>query len=64
MGVVRESSSPYVSPYFVVVKKKGGNNKVYVDYRKLNKLIVFDPESMPTADWGSIPEIEWWQLLF
>ena len=49
MGVIRESSSPYASPV-VVVKKKDNTNRVRVDYRKLNKLTVFDPEPMPTAE--------------
>ena len=49
MGVIRESSSPYASPV-VVVKKKDNTNRVCVDYRKLNKLIVFDPDPMPTAE--------------
>ena len=48
MGVIRESTSPYSSPV-VVVKKKDNTNKVCVDYRKLNKLTVVDPEPMPTA---------------
>ena len=51
MGVIRESSSPYVLPVVhVVVKKKDNPNRVCVDYRKLNKLTVFDPEPMPTAE--------------
>ena len=49
MGVIRESSSPYASPV-VVVKKKDNTNRVCVDYRKLNKLTVFDPEPMPAAE--------------
>ena len=49
MGVIRESSSPYASPV-VVVKKKDNTNWICVDYRKLNKLSVFDPEPMPTAE--------------
>ena len=48
MGVIRESSSPYASP-MVVVKKKDGSNRVCIEYRKLNKLTVFDPEPMPAA---------------
>ena len=49
MGVKRESSSPYASPT-VVVKKKDNTNQVCVDYRRLNKLTVFDPEPLPTAE--------------
>ena len=49
MGVIRESDSPYASPV-VVVNKKDNTNRVCVDYRKLNKLTVIDPEPMPTAE--------------
>ena len=48
MGVTRESNSPYSSPV-VVVKKKDGSNRVCVDYQKLNKLTVFEPEAIPVA---------------
>ena len=34
----------------MIVKKSDGSNRVCVDYRKLNKLIVFDLEPMPTAE--------------
>ena len=43
MGVVRPSTSPYVSP-IVMVKKKDGSNRVCVDFRKLNKITEVDPE--------------------
>ena len=33
----------------MVVKKKDNANRVCVDYRKLNKLTVVDPEPLPTA---------------
>ena len=49
MGVIRESTSLYASPV-VVVKKKDNTNRVCVNYRKLNKLTVFDPRPMPTAE--------------
>ena len=49
MGVIRESGSPYASPV-VVVKRKDNTNRICVDYRRLNKLTVFDPEPMPTAE--------------
>ena len=34
----------------MVVKKKDSTNRICVDYRKLNKLTVFDPEPTPTAE--------------
>ena len=37
MGVVRPSTSSYVSS-IVMVKKKDGSNRVCVDFRKLNKI--------------------------
>ena len=49
MGIIRESSSPYAS-LVVVLKNIGNTNRVCVDYRKLNKLTVFDPEPMPTVE--------------
>ena len=48
MGVIKESRSPYASPV-VVVKKKDNTNRICVDYRRLNKLTLFDPKPMPTA---------------
>ena len=48
MGVIRESKSPYASP--VVVVLKDGTNRVCVDYRKLNRLTVFDPAPGNTAE--------------
>jgi len=49
MGVITESSSPYASPA-VVVKKKDNTKLICVDFRRLNKLTVFDPEPMLTAE--------------
>ena len=49
MGVIRESTSPYSSPV-VVVKKKDNTNRVCVDYRKLNKLTVVNPEPIPAVE--------------
>ena len=49
MGVVRSSTSPYLSP-IVMVKKKDGSNRVSVDIRKLNKIMEVDPEPMTTAE--------------
>ena len=47
--IVRESSSPYASP-LVIVKKKDGSNQICVDYRKLNRITVTDPEPMTAAE--------------
>ena len=49
MGVVRPSTSPYVSA-IVMVKKKDGSNRVCVDFRKLNKITEVDPEQKTTAE--------------
>ena len=46
LGVIEPSSSPYASP-IVLVRKPDGTNRVCVDFRKLNKITVFDPEPMP-----------------
>ena len=49
MGVIRESSSPYASPV-VIVKKKDKTNRVCMNYRRLNKLTIFDPEPMLSGE--------------
>ena len=48
LGIIRPSASPYASPV-VTVRKKDGTHRVCIDYRKLNKLTVFDPEPMTSA---------------
>jgi len=45
-GVIEPSTAPYASP-IVVVKKSDGSNRICIDFRKLNKVTVFDPEPMP-----------------
>jgi hypothetical protein len=45
-GIVEPSDSPYAAP-IVLIKKKDQSLRVCVDYRGLNKEIVFDPVPMP-----------------
>ena len=49
LGIIRESNSPFAF-LIVIVKKKNGSDRICVDYRKLNKLTVADPEPMITAE--------------
>ena len=49
LDIKRESDSPYASP-IVIVKKPDGSNRFCIDYRKLNKIAVFDPEPNPIAE--------------
>ena len=46
---MRPLTSPYTSPKFMV-KRKGGSNRVCIDFRKLNKITEADPEPMTTAE--------------
>jgi len=45
-GIIEPSTAIYASP-IVVVKKPDGSDRICIDYRKLNKITVFDPEPMP-----------------
>jgi hypothetical protein len=48
-GVVRKSNSQYSIPAFLVPKPSGGYRMV-VDYRLLNKVVVFDAFPMPSVE--------------
>jgi len=48
MGIIRQSS-PYASPV-VIIKKTDRSNRICVDFRKLNKVTVFDLEPMVCVD--------------
>ena len=49
MGGVRPSTSPYASP-IIMVKKKDGSNRVFMNFRKLKKITEVDPKQMITAE--------------
>jgi len=46
LGLVEYSMSPYSTP-MIAVKKKDGSNRLCLDFRKINKITVFDAEPMP-----------------
>jgi len=49
LGIIEKSDSPYTSP-LLMVKKKDGRNRPVIDFRRLNKITVFDAEPMPNVD--------------
>lgn len=49
LGIIEESESQYASP-IVLVRKKDGSNRFCIDFRKLNKIALFDPEPIPNSD--------------
>lgn len=48
-GVIEQSNSPYCSP-IVIEKKKDGSIGFCIDFRTINKITVFDAETIPNAD--------------
>lgn len=48
-GIIEPSTSPYTSP-IVIVKKKDGSNRFCIDLRTINRITVFDAETIPCAD--------------
>ncbi|XP_071476579.1 uncharacterized protein [Diadema antillarum] len=49
LGVIEKSNSPYSSP-IVIVKKSDGSNRFCIDFRRLNRVTVFDAEPLPNAE--------------
>ena len=48
-GITRRSSSPYASPIAVDIKKDK-TIRLCIDFRRLNRITVFDAEPIPTLD--------------
>ncbi|GFO34101.1 retrovirus-related pol polyprotein from transposon 297 [Plakobranchus ocellatus] len=48
-GIISKSTSPYASPITVVMKKDGAI-RLCLDFRKLNKITIFDAEPIHTLD--------------
>ena len=55
MGIIKPSDEPYASP-LVLVKKPDGTFRVCVNFKDLNKITVFDPEPMMSADDTFFPD--------
>ena len=49
LGVIERCESPYAHP-IVMVKKKDNTYRFCIDFRKLNKITVFNPEPTPNPD--------------
>jgi len=49
MGVIERSEAAYASP-LVLLKKADGSYRIWVNFKELNKITVFDPEPMMSPD--------------
>lgn len=63
-GVIRESESPFSSP-IVVVKKKNGDIRLCIDYRKLNLQTIKDAYPLPNLEesFSALSGAKWFSVL-
>ena len=63
-GVIRESESPFSSP-IVVVRKKNGDVRLCIDYRKLNLQTVKDNYALPNLEesFAALTGSRWFSVL-
>ncbi|KAK7925830.1 hypothetical protein WMY93_008140 [Mugilogobius chulae] len=63
-GVIRESQSPFSSP-IVVVRKKNGDVRLCIDYRKLNLQTVKDAYALPNLEesFSALTGSKWFTVL-
>ncbi|KAK7921985.1 hypothetical protein WMY93_008887 [Mugilogobius chulae] len=63
-GVIRESESPFSSP-IVVVRKKNGDVRLCIDYRKLNLQTVKDAYALPNLEesFSALNGSRWFSVL-
>lgn len=63
-GLIRESESPFSSP-IVVVRKKNGQVRLCIDYRKLNLQTVRDAYALPRMDdtFTALSGSKWFSVL-
>lgn len=63
-GVIRESESPFSSP-IVVVRKKNGDVRLCIDYRKLNLQTVKDAYALPNLEetFSALNGSKWFTVL-
>ncbi|CAI5692272.1 unnamed protein product [Oreochromis niloticus] len=63
-GVIRESTSPFSSP-IVVVRKKNGEVRLCIDYRKLNVQTIKDAYALPNLEetFSTLIGSQWFSVL-
>ncbi|XP_041923983.1 uncharacterized protein K02A2.6-like isoform X2 [Alosa sapidissima] len=63
-GIIRESESPYSSP-IVVVRKKSGDVRLCVDYRKLNNQTIKDAYALPNVEetFSALSGSQWFSVM-